>query len=242
MRALGMRALGLWTGLWCGVAMAAGQAAAPAMTVEQIAARLEAANAHRDAALRRYGNRLEMTVTVQGALGAGRATETVDMTYTAPSRKVFHIVAADGPQLLRDTVFQKAMDAEADAATAEAKRQSALTRENYTMRLVGEEQRQGGDCYVLEVVPRTSSPYAYAGRVWVQAADFAVIRIEGKPAQDVSMWVTAGQFTTTFTKTGMFYFPSETTSTSQIRLGGTASLTIRYGATQVLETAAVVNQ
>lgn len=214
----------------------------PALTVDQIAARLEAANASRDAALRRYGNRREMTVKVQGDLGAGQATETVDMTYTAPGHKVFRIVSAEGPQLLRDTVFQRAIDAEADAATADAKRQSALTRQNYTMQLVGEQQQPAGDCYVLQVTPHTASPYAYVGRVWVQTPDFAVVRIEGKPAQDVSMFVTAGQFTSTFTKTGKFYFPSETTSTSQIRMGGTASLTIRYGPTQVLDAAAVVNQ
>ncbi len=210
----------------------------PALTVQQIAARLEAANAQRDAALHGYQNRRVMTVTFQSALGNGQASETVDVAYTAPATKRFTIVAADGPQFIRDAVFQRAIDGETAAAAPEAKRASALTLQNYDMRLLREEQRSTGDCYVLDVVPKTASPYAFVGQVWVQAADFAVARVEGKPAQDVSLWVTAGQFTTSYTKVGQFYLPSETTSTSQLRLGGTASLTIRYGPYRLLDAAA----
>ena len=212
--------------------LAAGQV--PALTVDQIAAKLETANAQRDAALHGYRSRRVMHVTFQSSLGEGQASETVDMTYTAPGPKRFSIVAADGPQFIRDAVFQRAIDSEAAAAEPEAKRAAALTLQNYTMRLVGEEQRSAGDCYVLDVTPRTASPYAFAGQVWVQAAEFAVVRVEGKPAQDVSLWVTAGQFTTTYAKVGGFYFPSETTSSSQIRLGGTAALTIQYGPYRLL--------
>lgn len=196
---------------------------------DQIGQRLEAANARRDEALRGYTSHRVMTVNFESSLGNGVAHETVEMMYTAPGRKRFAILSADGPQFIRDAVFQRAIDTEAAAAEPEAKAQAAMTRANYAMRLVGEEQRAQGDCYVLEVTPRTTSPYAFTGRIWVQSTDFAVVRIEAKPAQDVSLWVTAGKFTTTFSKVGGFYFPSETASTSQIRLGGEASLTIRYG-------------
>ena len=201
----------------------------PALNADQIGQRLEAANAQRDANLRGYTSRRLMTVTFQSSLGQGVAHETVEMYYTAPGPKKFAIIAADGPQFIRDAVFERAIDSEAAAAAPEAKPQAAMTRANYTMQLLGEQQQPQGDCYVLQVTPRTSSPYAFAGKIWVQATDFAVVRIEGKPVQDVSMWVTGGQFTTTYGKFGPFYFPTETTSASQIRLGGEASLTIRYG-------------
>lgn len=221
-------------GLCCGVA-AAGQGLAPALTVEQIAANMASANAHRDATLHGYESRRVMRVTYQSSLGNGEATETVDMTFTAPGPKRFSIVSADGPQLIRDAVFQRAIDSEAAAAAPEAKRAAALTLQNYDMRLLRQEERSAGNCYVLDVVPKTASPYAFVGRVWVQTTDFAVVRVEGKPAQDVSLWAIAGEFTTTYAKVGAFYFPSRTTSASQLRLGGTASLTIQYGPYRLLD-------
>ncbi len=213
------------------------QTARPAdvLTVEQIAARLAEKNAQRDAALKSYESHREMAVSVKSRMGDGGATETVVMTFTAPATKRFTVVSATGSAFIRESVFQKAISSEQAAADPIAKQRAALTLANYDMRLAGQERLDVGVCYVLDVLPKTTSPFAYRGRVWIQGTDFAVVKIDAQPAQDPSAWVSAGKFTTQFEKVGDFYFPRETVSSSQIMMGGDATLTIKYGEYRILQ-------
>lgn len=203
-------------------------------SVQKIAAGLAEMNSRRNAALTAYESRRLMTVAYQGPLSEGAATESVVMAFTAPASKQFTILSATGPQLIRDSVFQRAMNAEMAAATESARRASELNLQNYTMQLVGREHLSLGDCYVLEVVPRTASEFTYVGKVWVQATDFAVVRIQGKPAVNPSPWISEGAFTTDFQRVGDFYFPATTVSTSNLPLGMRARLTIQYSSYRIL--------
>ncbi|MGI4755571.1 MAG: hypothetical protein ACRYGF_01840 [Janthinobacterium lividum] len=203
-------------------------------SVQKIAAGLAEMNSRRNAALTAYESRRLMTVAYQGPLSEGEATESVVMAFTAPASKQFTILLATGPQLIRDSVFQRAINAETAAATEGARRASELNLQNYTMQLVGREHLSLGDCYVLEVVPRTASEFTYVGKVWVQATDFAVVRIQGKPAVNPSPWISEGTFTSEFQKVGDFYFPATTVSTSNLPLGMRARLTIQYSSYRIL--------
>ena len=176
-----------------------------------------------------------MTVSYTGPLSQGEATETVRMTFTAPARKQFTVLSASGPQLIRDSVFQRALTAEQTAGTASAQQASALTPENYTMTWVGREHLPAGDCLVLQVTPRQATEFTYSGKVWIQTTDFAVVRIQGRPAMNPSPWITDGAFTTDFQKIGDFYLPQQTVSTSNLPLGMHARLTIQYGPYRILQ-------
>lgn len=206
----------------------------PQQGVEVIASRLAEMNERRKVALTNYESRRLMTVTYEGPLSQGEATETVLMTFTAPASKQFAILSATGAQLIRDIVFQRALTAEQAAAGEAAQQASALNLKNYKMLLVGREQLAGGNCFVLDVAPKVPSEFTYSGRVWVQAMDFAVARIQGQPAVNPSPWISGGEFTTDFQKVGDFYFPQRTVSTSNLPLGLRARLTIQYGPYRIL--------
>lgn len=92
---------------------------------------------------------------------------------------------------------------------------------------------------MLNVAPKVASDFTYVGRVWVHATDFAVVRIQGKPAVNPSPWVSEGEFTTDFQKIGEFYFPQRTVSTSNLPLGLHARLIIQYGPYRILSVAPV---
>lgn len=206
-----------------------------ALTMDQIAARLEERNRQRDAALKSYESHRLMTVTYKGTLGDGQATETVVMTFTAPASKQFTVLSATGSAFMRQSVFQRAINSEIAAAAPEVRQAAALTQANYDMRLAGKERLDAGECYVIDVFPKTASPFAYRGRVWVQSTDFAVVQIDAKPAQDPSAWISGGRFITRFGKVGDFYFPLETSSSSQVLMGGEAALTIRFTGYRILQ-------
>ena len=209
------------------------------LTVEQIAARLGEMNERRKAALMSYQSRRTMTVTYEGPLSQGEAAEAVSMVFSAPASKQFTILSTSGAQLIRESVFQRALTAEQDAAGDAAQQTSALNLKNYTMSLAGREQLPVSDCFVLDVAPKVASEFTYSGRVWVHATDFAVVRIQGKPAVNPSPWISEGEFTTDFLKIGEFYFPQRTVSTSNLPLGLHARLSVQYGLYRILSAAPV---
>lgn len=205
----------------------------PPLTVEEIAANVQRISDLRSLTLRSYESRRVMTLSYKGRLADKLASETVQMTYTAPGSKQFVILSANGSPLLRDSVFQRAMDSEQEAA---GRTDTRLTPANYEMKLLGSERLPEGDCYVLSVVPRHNNRFTYRGRIWVQGKDFAVVRVEAVPVETPSFWVKNGSFRTDYSKIGDFWFPSRMTSNSHVRLGGDATLTIQYGPYHVLST------
>ncbi len=155
----------------------------------------------------------------------------VAVTFDAASGKSFHIVSQSGSKLLCDKVLKKAVDSEAEAS--QDQNATALTPANYKFELVGIEAVDGRPAYVLTVAPVTSSKFLYRGKIWVDSADFAVVKIKAEPAKNPSFWILRPQITFTSTKTGDFWLPTSNRSETKVRIGGTAVFTIDYGTYQI---------
>ena len=109
----------------------------------------------------------------------------------------------------------------------------ALNKDNYRFALVGQEKLATGPCYVLSVEPITKNKLLYRGRVWVDAVDFAVVQIDAVPAKNPSFWTKETKIEQTYAKVGDFWLPTLNRSSSTIRLGGHADLSIEYHDYQV---------
>ncbi|HKO10867.1 MAG TPA: hypothetical protein VJV22_02785, partial [Acidobacteriaceae bacterium] len=107
---------------------------------------------------------------------------------------------------------------------------TALTPANYRFRVIGTEQLHGRPSYILHVQPLRDGKFLYRGNVWVDAAQYAVEKIEVEPAKNPSFWITSTQIENTNAETDGIWLPQTNRSASKIRLGGTAVLTIDYGA------------
>jgi hypothetical protein len=81
---------------------------------------------------------------------------------------------------------------------------------------------------VLNLVPKTKNKYLYRGKIWVDAKDFAVMRIEGEPAKNPSFWIKKTEVKHRYVKVSDFWLPAENHTESVIRLGGRAVLSIEY--------------
>lgn len=205
----------------------AGASAVRAASVGEIVAKMTAENAQRAEDLKGYTEERHYTVRYRGFPLDLSASLTVEATYDAPDTKHFQIVSETGSKLLADKVLKRLLTTEEEAARDPEK--TALTAENYTFALVGRDTVDGRLCYVLEVEPKTDSKLLYRGRVWVDGQDYAVVKIDAEPSQNPSFWIRKTTIHHEYAKTGPFWLPERNRSETQVRLGGTAVLSIDYG-------------
>lgn len=76
--------------------------------------------------------------------------------------------------------------------------------------MLAQETLDNHQTYVLKVVLKTANKYLIDGKIWVDATDCSIIRIEGKLARNPSFWVRSVHFEHTYQKVGKFWFAQST--------------------------------
>lgn len=202
------------------------------LSVDTIVERMTTANARRSAELRGFQGKRWYHLEYHGFLGGRDASMEVLATYSAPNNRDFSVVSENGSHLLLNKVLLKLLDSERQAF--QNKKQFELGPANYKFELLSTEHMPSGNtCYVLSVKPRKNNEFLYSGKIWVDAGDFAVVRMEGEPAKSPSFWIRDTRIESNWEKVGDFWFIAHNSSVSHIRMGGTATLTIDYGNYQV---------
>jgi hypothetical protein len=155
-----------------------------------------------------------------------RAEMVVHVTCDVAGAKQFTILGEEGSRAIRNHVFHKLLSEEAEASRRGTRNTTRLTPDNYEFQLLGEETLGTGPAFVLSVVPKQENKYLINGKIWVDADDYSIVRIEGQPARNPSFWVHSVHFVHTYQKVGLFWFASSTHTTSEIRMFGESELTI----------------
>jgi len=204
----------------------------PALSTDAIVQKLMAANARRAERLRAYRSQRIYKLDYHGLFG-GHAEMRVEATYRAPNEKDFRIVSESGSRLLLHQVLLKLLQSERDAQEEKNRKLLEITPANYEFHLDGVEHTPAGDFYVLDVKPRSKSKFVYRGKIWVDANDFAVARMDGSPATNPSIWVSHVEIQYQWAKIDGFWLPTQNHSVTSVRLGGRAELNIRYSDYQI---------
>jgi len=142
--------------------------------------------------------------------------------------KEFQTVSASGWSTARSHVFPKLLDGETEASRPDVRELSRITPQNYSFEMVGKEPINQRLAYVMEITPKAQSKYLVQGRIWVDAEDYAVARVEGKPAKNPSFWIKSVHFVHSYEKTGQFWLPATDRSVTDARIIGATELTIEY--------------
>jgi hypothetical protein len=207
------------------------------LTAEELATRLEEKNRERSQALCAFeGSRL-YHLEYRGLGGSKDASMSVQVDFHAPASKTFTVVSQEGSKLIIEHVFKKLLASEQEAVDEKNLRATALSRDNYEFTLEGFENNKDGGAYVLSVKPRTRNKFLYQGRIWVNAVDFAVMRIDAVPAKNPSFWIKKTEIEHNYVKVGDFWFPATNRTESEIRIGGRAILAIDYTNYKILSAA-----
>jgi hypothetical protein len=200
----------------------------PALTADQIVRKMVLKNLERARALEAYSGTRVYRLEYRGFPSSRSAEITVDVRYRSPATKEFSIRSESGSHFLVEKVFQRMLQSEKEALLDDNQTRVALNNDNYRFILAGQESLPSGLTYILMVEPRTSNKLLYRGRIWVDAEDFAVVRIEASPAKNPSFWTKETKIEQAYAKVGNFWLPVSNRSTSAIRLGGHAYFTIDY--------------
>jgi|SRR5580700_1069835 hypothetical protein len=198
------------------------------LPLEEVVGNLQKRNAQRSAALAGFVGTRIYRMQYRGFPGDHDAEMTVNVTYRAPDAKQFSIVSQTGSKFIIDHVFRKLLEGELEAANDENRRRTAMSTDNYDFSLEGYENSPDGGRYILDLLPKTRNKFLYRGRIWVDAKDFAVVRIEGEPARNPSFWIKKTEIAHKYVNVNNFWLPAENHTESVMRLGGTAILSIEY--------------
>ncbi|MFZ0310547.1 MAG: outer membrane lipoprotein-sorting protein [Candidatus Sulfotelmatobacter sp.] len=198
------------------------------MPLDRIVKNLQERNAQRAAALVEFVGTRVYRMQYHGFPGDRDAEMVVNVTYHSPNAKQFTIVSQKGSQFVIDHVFKKLLEGEQEAANEENRRRTALSTDNYDFSLAGYETSSDGSRYILDLLPKSKNKFLYRGKIWVDAKDFAVVRIEGAPEKNPSFWIKKTEVAHKYVKVNDFWLPAENHTESVLRIGGRAVLTIEY--------------
>ena len=157
-----------------------------------------------------------------------RAEMLVSVKCDPNGTKHFEVISEEGWKSANKRVIRKMLESETETSQPEIRPTTSLTPENYRFQMLGNDSVDPRPTYVIQVVPKREDKYLFEGQIWVDAEDFAVVRVEGKPAKNPSFWTRSVHFVQRYHKSGTFWFPFSTESVTDARIFGKTQVTITY--------------
>lgn len=204
----------------------AGQDIPSPLTVEQVVDRLVRAEESRVAALGGYTGMRRYHF--ENKRVNKRAEVVVRLNCANDGTKTFEVVSESGSAFVRSRVLRKMIETEIKSSRKGDREQSRILPANYDFRLIGTDVSEGRPAYLLNVIPKTKNKFLIQGRVWVDAEDYAITRIEGRPAKNPSFWIKSVKIVHRYGKTGRFWLPVMNSSWADARIFGPTDVTIDF--------------
>lgn len=198
----------------------------PSLTAPQILERMVQADNDRVAALAGYSG--VRRYRFENRKSNKHAELTVRMSCGNDGVKTFEVVAESGSGFVRNYILRKMIEAEVESSQNGERKETRIIPENYDFRLVGTEALDGRDSYLLEINPKKPTKFSIRGRIWVDAQDFAIARIQGQPAKNPSFWIRSVQVVQRYGRTDQFWLPALNHSVAQARVFGATEVVIEY--------------
>ena len=157
-----------------------------------------------------------------------RADMVVRVDCAQDGKKHFEVVSESGWKAANERVLRQMLVAESASSNPDVRANSRITPENYEFQMIGLDVLAGRPSIVLDVIPKREEKSLFRGRIWVDAEDYAVARVEGEPAKKPSFWTHKVHFVQEYRKSGDYWFPVATTSVTDARVFGRTDVNIRY--------------
>lgn len=183
-------------------------------------------NRLRNGQLQRYS--AVRTYEIRNLEGKLAAQAVVQVDYEAPDRKTFHKTFEKGSGIVRHLVFDRLLQSEGETSSGREHHNSAVTSANYAFTLVGEEEVGPYHCFVLEAAPKRNDKYLFEGEIWIDAEDFAVVKIAGHPAKKPSFWINRADFVRQYQRIDGFWLPFRDETSVEVKIYGRRVFTVDH--------------
>jgi len=197
---------------------------------DDILAKIESANNRRRAMLQDYS--VARHYTLQNQRFGKQAATSVVMKYRQGVGEHYTVVTRSGSEKLND-IIDKVIATESTAAQPPGNARHQIAPANYQARPLGTETAGERTCYVLQLIPRVKAQYLIYGKVWVDTATYAVVRLEGQFAASFSALIGTPRIRTDFVQVNGFWMPAHVHSTTSSFLLGSSELNIHFTNYQV---------
>jgi hypothetical protein len=157
-----------------------------------------------------------------------RAEMLVSVKCDPDGTKHFEVASEQGWNSANKRVLRKMLESESETSRPQIRPSTSLTPQNYRFQMLGSDFVDSRRTYVIQALPKRQDKYLFEGSIWVDAEDFAVVRVEGKPAKNPSFWTRSVNFVQQYHKSGAFWFPLSTESVTEARIFGKTEVTISY--------------
>jgi hypothetical protein len=156
------------------------------------------------------------------------AETVVRVDYRAPGRKTFQKVSEEGSWVVRHLVFDRLLQSEEEASSGQEQRETAISDKNYRFSIVGEADLGPNRCFVVEAKPKRTDKYLFEGELWIDAQDFGIAKISGRPAAKLSFWINRADFVRQFQKIDGFWLPHLDETIVELKIYGTRVFRIEH--------------
>jgi hypothetical protein len=209
-------------------ASATGSQPSSQVTDQQIIQGIDAAVLSRATAISQYTVQEHYSLYRNGEANPS-AEETIQTIYLRATGKEYTPISQSGSALWRSQVIDKVLAGEKDLNLADHREGAWITSKNYEFHPEpGRVQLNGVQCIVVGLKPLRKSPHLFNGKIWIDASDYTVVRLEGVPSQSPN--ILAGQATISrdYVKVGGFSMATHAQAHSHTFLFGDTLLKIDY--------------
>jgi outer membrane lipoprotein-sorting protein len=196
------------------------------LTGDEIIAQMIQRNLARNQELRQYT--AVRTYEIRNLEGKLAAQAVVRVEYQAPDKKTFSKTSEKGSGIVRHLVFDRLIQSESETSSGREHHNSAITTANYTFTLAGQEEVGPYRCFVLEAIPKRKDKYLFEGKIWIDAEDFAVVKIEGHPAKKPSFWINRVDFVRRYQRIDGFWLPCRDETSVDVKIYGRRVFTVDH--------------
>jgi len=196
------------------------------LTGDDIVAKMLERNRLRNERLQRYS--AVRTYEIRNLERKLAAQAVVEVDYEAPDKKTFHKTSEKGAGIVRHLVFDRLLQSEGETSSGREHHDSAITAANYTFKLAAEEDLGSYHCFVLETTPKRKDKYLFEGKIWVDAEDFAVVKIAGHPAKKPSFWINRADFVRQYQRIDGFWLPYRDETFVEVKIYGRRVFTVDH--------------
>lgn len=156
------------------------------------------------------------------------AEMTVETVYKRGEGKTYKILSRSGPSILQNTVLDRLLASEREMSQGVTRKRALITSANYDITPAGEAMLGGTKCKLVALNPRARSTFLIKGKAWLNADDFSLMRLEGKPTASPSFFAGHPYIVRDYMSVDGFSFATKSQATAQSLLMGKTEVTITY--------------